>query len=296
MFYSLVRTFLKMAKTFIAKLAQPGIDVKTAGDEHLVYNSNWPLLKIVKQGSFKTSEFGTSGKVIVAHDLGYVPFFFYFANTDITMWEGSSAVPPIVDTSRSEFLGNTLLSPSITDSALLFDGGIHGSTSVGTIQLYYYIFALDITAPYTAPQIKSGGVIGPRNTKTAFKLAKPGKDISSSRLEDYIVNSDARSPMVHAVYQGVTKPNGSVAGYGFTVTHGLGYIPMFFAFAKTGGNFGIDGAISGSWTTLYPSSAISGFTVDTQTIQYNNLNQDEHIALVVLKDPFEIDYSVSVSV
>lgn len=276
-------------KPKVVKLAQPGYDVKTAGDENLIYNSNWPLLPIYKQDSFTSSDWNTEHQPVASHDLGYIPAFWWFANTNILTWNGAT---PALD-QRAEFNGPVTFFPGITKDRLVFD--INPGVASGTIQFYYYIFALDITKPYTAPITKVGAISGGGGNKV-FKLAKPDKDINSKNLEDYVIHSQARSPLVHAVTQQKTAPDGSVGGYGFTFQHNLGYAPMFFAYGKTGGVFGVNNPTSNSYIILPVGGITSGFTVDDKNISYTNLNNNVEISLVVLKDPFIIDYSVRVTI
>lgn len=283
-----------MDRPKVVKLAQPGIDVKTAGDENLVYNSNWPLLKIYKQGSFTQNSFpastGSPQKIkVINHDLGYTPMFWWFANMDIKEWNTTTGA---FDT-RTEFNGPVENFPA-TNSSELYYWFILQDVPV---KIYYYIFALDITTAYQAPIIKSGGVIGPRNNRTVFKLAKENADVYSSNLEDYVVNSLARSPMIHAVYPATVQTDASIpGGSGITFYHNLGYVPLFFAYVKLGTSPDINTGFDGYELLRPDGSGASGFTVDEQKIQYFNLNIGRHISLVVLKDPFDVAYSVDVSI
>src|SRR3990167_334354 len=84
----------------VIKLAQPGHDVKTAGDENLIYSSGWPLLPIVKQGSFSIDNV-TKDYTIAEHNLGYFPAFWFFANSPTTAWSNGA----IGTQERSEFFG-----------------------------------------------------------------------------------------------------------------------------------------------------------------------------------------------
>lgn len=262
----------------VIKLAQPGYDVHTAGDENLIYNSNWPLLKEFTQGSYKTSEIGVVNTV-AEHSLGYVPFFWYFANTPIGAWQNSGSAG---QTNRSEFMGYIGDgSMEISAKALSFQPVSASPGVTGKSQLYYYIFALDITKQYTAPIIKVGAVSGPRDKDHVFKIAKEGKDVSSDNLFDFVVHSRARSPLIHSVNPspGVVKS--------FTVEHGLGYLPMFFGFEKTA---------RGTYKSMLTGQGgSSSFQNNENTIAFADSGGKE-ITIVILKDPFLIDYTVSVAI
>lgn len=262
--------------TGVVKLAQPGYNIRTAGDENLIYSSLWPLLKIYKQDSYTASDV-TQNAVIVDHDLPFPPMYWFFSNTTINGWQNSGA---ITNTTRSEFFGPIANgSISVTDSQLKFTAGL---ATTGSLQLYYYIFALDLTKRFNAPIIKVGDVSGGSNEKRVFKIAKPGKDIHSPNLEDYVVHSRARSPLVHSVTPGL------VIGGEFTVEHNLGYNPMYFPYTKNA-----DGSYE-----LMPtgSGGTTRFRTDENKITFTESGSGRDMTIVVLKDPFVIDQRVGVSI
>lgn len=304
-----------MSKPEVVKLAQPGYDVKTAGDENLIYNSNWPVLKIYKQGTFTVSGSGTpitagSNKIKVTdHDLGYIPMFWIIINDNIGSY--SHATPfipdgnPVVAEDRAEFNGPTSYQVGFINPVMTLDGlYIEFITTVvptpPPIKITYYIFTLDIRENYIAPIIKTGRLVGPRGSNTVFKIAKEGKDVSSHRLEDYVVHSRARSPLIHQVFHGNIQPDPSfVGGYGVEVFHNLGYSPVIFAYAKTDGislGLGI-GRTQDAWMTGPAGDPTDGFQIDDQKIRWNGfaINGLE-ITFVILKDPFELDVIAKVIV
>lgn len=275
----------------VIKLAQPGYNVNTAGDENLIYNSNWPLLKIYQQGSFSSSDNATEHQLVTNHDLGYPPAFWFFSNQPATDWYSDTGT----QSARSEFNGPVQgLYPGVTDTKLVFD--INPGFVIGTVKFEWYIFAIDLTVPYTAPQVKTGGVGGGEST-IKFKVAKSSKDISSTRLEDYVIHSDARSPLIHAVYPAASKADSSFStGYGFTFYHNLGYVPMFFAYRKWGVT---NNPTSNKYTPYLVGPGGGGgdyFIVDEKKISYVALQADVDMSLLILKDPFNADYSVKVSI
>lgn len=271
-----------MSKNFVVKLAQPGFDVKTAGDENLIYNSNWPLLKIYKQGQWIASN--TAGSPTIAtHDLGFIPMYWVFSNLPLTGYDNISTAAD----NRAEFFGPTMFPPRIYANKLKYqDSGI-ASLSAGYQSLYYYIFALDLTKQFTAPVIKVGAV-GGKAKKSVFKIAKPTKDVNSSSLEDFVIHSKTRSPLIHSVNPGIINEPLGAAGYGFTVYHNLGYNPMFFGYLKND---------DGSYNQVATGSGGSTiFQADEQKIRFQQATSGQGISIVILKDPFTVDYSVSVSI
>lgn len=276
--------------TKVIKLSQPGYDVKTAGDENLIYNSNWPLLKIYKQGSVTIDNL-LNVQTVATHDLAYPPLFWYFSNSTEALWDTSSTT--VTSEARSEFMG-----PLGNDSRLGMDDhnltyiNSQATAPTGRLSLYYYIFALDLTKPYQAPSIKlSNAPLGGSGDKV-FKLAKPGKDINSHNMGDYIIHSDARSPMIHSVtpIQLGTASNGA---YTATITHNLGYVPMFFVFQKSNRTQGNPNAYIPYYTSGIGN--LFGTQPDEQKIVIYTLYPQD-MSIVILKDPFAIDQTIRVSI
>lgn len=257
----------------VIKLAQPGYDVKTAGDENLIYNSNWPLLKEYK---YDTASFNvTQSNVITTHDLGFYPMFWFFSNSTINGWENSG---PVNIGRRSEFFGPSAGGTiSITDSKLLYTPSL---PTTGTLRIYYYIFAIDLTKQFTAPIIKVGAVRGGEDSGFVFKIAKDTKDVSSTDLQDFIIHSRARSPLIHSV-----NPSGAVVK-SFTVNHNLGYLPMFFGYTKGANGYSLIATGQGG---------SSNFQSDENSVTFSDSGGKE-VTIVILKDPFLSDYSVQVTV
>lgn len=277
-----------MAK--VIRLAQPGYDVKTAGDENLIYSSEWPLLPIYQQGSFTIQDV-SQPVTITNHNLGYVPAFWWFSNQDITAWEAGSGTSFPQDT-RSEFKGAAGGYIGINETKLQFVPQDPVAFENGSMKIYYYIFTTKLTDQFTAPISNAGqGVVGGQGTRV-FKLAKPGKSVKSNNLSDFVIHSDCRSPLVHSVNPGTLQPQAGLLGNSFQANHNLGYIPMFMCYVQ---NFG--GQESGFYE-LVPSGT-SGSTklqASPSFINYQNGIAGQAISILVLKDPFIVSYSRSVSV
>lgn len=272
----------------VVKLAQPGYDVNTAGDQNLIYNSNWPLLKIYKTGSFSTDSLGSLGDAaaqIATHDLGYVPAFWIFDNRAIESWNSTHTTTA---GNRSEFGGFVVgLVPRMYNDRFEVSPSLAPFNKF--ISLRYYIFALDITKAYQAPSVNVGSAVSGSGGGAVFKLAKPGKDVNSTNLEDYTIHSDARSPLIHSVNPGTASEDLGGGIKGFTAYHNLGYSPMFFMYQYD--------ATTGGWhITNTGTGGSTKIIADYQKVQYQTANANDMVSFVILKDPFLIDYSISVSV
>ena len=260
------------------KLAQPGYDVKTTGDENLIYSSRWPLLPIYKQGSMTVDI--SQDTVLTEHDLGYPAAYWIFVGATPPVYSSLDVEPREI----SEFNTGVLAEGAIgvDNNKLIFKAPAVPPTQTGKVNLYYYLFALDLTKQYNAPIIKVGSVAGGGGSRV-FKIAKPHKSIRSSRLEDFIIHSKARSPLIHSVNPG------KVTGGEFKVTHGLGYNPLFFAYTY-------NTYIANMYTLLPTGSGGSSIlTADNETITFSEAG-NRTMSIVVLKDPFDIEYSVRVDV
>ena len=64
------------------KISKPGVDVKTAKGNELVFASEYPMLKIKEQGmGSKTFTNNEGTQKLSDHNLGYIPFFNIWVNT-----------------------------------------------------------------------------------------------------------------------------------------------------------------------------------------------------------------------
>lgn len=259
----------------VIKLAQKGYDVKTAGDENLIYSSEWPLLPIYKQGSFTIGDV-TQPTNIITHNLGFVPLFWYFTNANI-----SATINQLTNDSRSEFFGSTGGGNiGINETNLQFVP--QSFTATGSLTIYYYIFLVDITKPFQSPIKKVGGVAGGSGGRV-FKLAKPSKSVTSTNLDDFVIHSDCRSPLLHSI----TTGQGAL-----TANHNLGYSPMFFAYVQNySGN-------EPGYYELHPSGSGGGDILksDINNVTFSITSGTKPISIVILKDPFLVDYTRSVTV
>lgn len=272
----------------VVKLAQPGYDVNTAGDENLIYNSNWPLLKIVASGTFETTDTATEFQIICEHKLGYPPAFWWFGNMDDTSLNTAE---------KSKYNTGIAVNVGMDEKALYLC--TPPGTAFGHIKIEWYIFALDLTKNYTAPQIRVGGVAN-AESDVKFKIAKPGKSITSNNLDDFVIHSDTRSPLIHSVTNGVATADGSSpTGFSLTATHNLGYEPMMMVYryeslTNTARYFYHPYIVS-----LNDGGGSDYFIVDDKKVEWAALEGDKvsaRMAIVILKDPFIIDYTVKVSI
>jgi len=88
-----------MSLDYGGKFSKPGYDVKTADPNELVFSSKYKTLRVKAQGNGIITQTG-GRQVVIAHNLGYVPYFVAHVTPDIgfALVGGSSAysIPPYV--------------------------------------------------------------------------------------------------------------------------------------------------------------------------------------------------------
>lgn len=78
-----------MSKDYGLKVSQPGVDVKTARDDQLVFSSKFQTLHIFQQGAGSVTDSG-GRTVTIAHNLGYPPKFLVHTTLDQSTFGNSS--------------------------------------------------------------------------------------------------------------------------------------------------------------------------------------------------------------
>lgn len=208
------------------KVSQKGYDVNTAADYQLLFSSAWPLLKIESQGTVVLTDIAND-QVLYNHNLGYPPLFWVFeqySNTSGMTGNNPQSLPM----HPSQFM--------VDSTELKYQG--FGGSSLGSRTVRYFIFRLPLDVSYTAPILNESP-----GTKTiiddyGIKVAKDGKDVSSTDMRDFVIHSSTKSPMVHKVLpQAIDTflnpdPYYGVPGYIKDYPYGLSYKPMYNLYVK----------------------------------------------------------------
>lgn len=129
--------FYGTANKFGFKVAEDGVDVLTASDDQLLFNSEQNVFKIVKTGTVSVDAVspGSSTYTTVTHNLGYVPAAVAYADVD-----GIYAALPYttINTSTGTVAGS--IQYIITSSTIVF---FSTSSSVGVgfteLDIRYYL-------------------------------------------------------------------------------------------------------------------------------------------------------------
>lgn len=255
-----------MPDDFGIKLSQTGRDIDSAGDAELIFNSSWPTVKVVFSGQFNALV--PERVVLYEHNLGYTPAFMHYTIDRASDFRDG----------KFEIFREIV---SADKKNIYWNPGAGGGPF--TIKMGLVIYDIDLEKNFSAPVIKTGASSGLTASKDfGIKLTKEGKDTSSSRLEDYIIHSAARSPMVHSVTN-VTPNDVGVGGQKrHTFTHDLPYNPVFMVYLQT--------ATRGEEYALLNNFA--GITTSENDITVLDVAPGKKATLVILKDPFTIDDNV----
>lgn len=280
-----------------AKVSRVNIDVNTASDDQLLFNSGWPTMKIAYQGSATIDSRVTQD--IVTHNFGYAPMFFIYRVSGTT--SEFSSYGSVFNGTVVGFFGSN------STSLRYFDPGF-GS---GNVTFYYYVFANPLDQSFTA-EIKStdpdvSSIIGQGPLDYGIKVAKSGESAYSTDLRDFAFHSAAMSPNIHMVGYGTPNENATTAplpAKQFQITHNLGYEPLMLTYVDYGSNspsftagyyYMLGGNGGASYTRTYATSTTCRVEEDYDLV--GGVDATATCSIVVLKEPFNtVDgYSITSS-
>lgn len=132
-----------MAKNHVLKISKKGFDVKTAKDNQLLFNSDYPMLKIAKQGhgAVTCTVANPVQTVEIYHNLGYIPMYFVVAEVVDASYNllPFTQLPYVLYLGLGQYVGIRAL-PDEAKITLEFDlvtGFIPGDK---TLRYIYYVF------------------------------------------------------------------------------------------------------------------------------------------------------------
>jgi hypothetical protein len=253
--------------TYVAKGARPGYDVKSAVDYLNTFNSSFPLLNF-DSNALRSATFN--------HNLGYFPFFFVAYNA-------SGVLPGAVN----QFSGNSN-EWSISTSQLV--------RTTGSGSMRCFIARLNLQSNFAAPYTPGSTTQAAINSDYEFKIAREGKSTDSQDMRDFAIHSNTISPLVHRVYN--TTMSSSGGNYYATVSHGLPYTPLVFAYIKPSTN-----SLGRSTSRFYMMHPPIGTTDETYLVDRSfdgiggngsvvayaagfSYSAAPEVSIVILKDPF----------
>lgn len=200
------------------RVSRSGYDVDTASDKELALSSEWPLLPLEAEGVFEVNNTLSQPVTIYNHNLGYAPVFkVYYTSAfyDSDWFYNAATISAIGTTCRVDT--NNLIWKDVWFSAT-------------PMYLHWKIFRRPITTNFNEPNY-----ILTDTTKSTFNdygliVSKVGKDVGSTDFRDFSMRSDCRQLLVdQSAY--TTTPD-----YTMTMTHNLGYPPIFWAYYQDTSN------------------------------------------------------------
>lgn len=132
-----------MAGNHILKISKKGFDVDKVGDDKLLFNSDYPILKIAQQGhgSITCTVAEAQQIVDIPHDLGIIPMYFALAEVVDTSYNvlDFTQLSYTIYLGLGQYVGQRALmdEAKLTLDFNLVDGFIPGDI---TLRYYYFIF------------------------------------------------------------------------------------------------------------------------------------------------------------
>jgi hypothetical protein len=222
-------------------ITQIGASVPTAADYQFVFNSNWPSLQVAYATTVTTPYTNNETSLVIPHKLGFYPFTIAWLSINNKLLYSFFGAPANYTgggsySNTSYGVDKTNVYPKWqwnedTNSLDPFGNKLDGSLTA-SVAIKCYNIDLTQDANYTAP--KPAPAKFPYDPTAGIKVAKAGKDIRSTNLNDFILHSRAQSPALLSVQTqdtGVADPNIS----GNTLieyVNPANYIAWFFGFQR----------------------------------------------------------------
>lgn len=199
-------------------IARSGYGVDDANDRELSFNSSWPLLPIEAEGIFEVKNTLSSPVTIYEHGLGYAPVFKVYYLKDGYLYP----------TPDSYQLG----SPCTVDTNnLIWRGSYYSDTPMN---LYWKIYRRPIEKNQDFDNYDLTTTTTKEGDQGKLIIAMPGKDTNSKDPRDISFHSSWKQLIIDSSMYGVAELIGNY--YTISITHNLGYRPMYLSYYKNSNN------------------------------------------------------------
>jgi hypothetical protein len=212
-----------------------GVSVDKASDAQIAFSSNWPILKIhaVVPVSVKNAS-PAFPPIIYTHNLGYAPAF-------MVVSDGPS--PNILANKLGQTEANMTSSGFFVDTTNLYYDGFFPDFPKG----FVIIFEFDIINKVITSPVEFSSFGQPSGSnEVGVEIATQHHSVDSANPRDIQLTTANRPMQIHMSgsfnQKGVTP---------FTITHGLGYLPVCLVYAQLGNRVELaEVSISGDLNTL----------------------------------------------
>jgi len=250
-------------------VSRQGFDVKNCADFEKVFDSRWKCLKIEYQGTYTVGA-SSSIQTIYTHGLGYAPFFMAFlkntSNRSVLTISDFDGIGGVDSYGKLIRVNSTSL---VFDNSLgIFNGDV----------IYVYVFVDQINEAITESLVKTTSTSLGASGGYGLKVSKAGKDVKTATGKDLILSTEYATLQINQVSTGSHNFSGGV----LNISHGLGYPPQFYFYAR-------DLQADGRWEMIGNSSITAPFlTVKASssqcTLDLGAVGTKDY-TLIVFKDP-----------
>ncbi len=217
-----------------------GYNVNSASDKELTISSDWPLLPLEAEGVFEVTNALTQPVTIYNHGLGYEPIFKIYFTSDFydSGWYSNAE-----DLIR---IGTTC---SVDTDNLVWNDIWFSATPM---YLYWKIFRRPIKTTFNEPNYILTDTTKGDSADYGLLVSKSGQSVESDDKRNFSIRTDYKQLVIDQSDY-TTTPT-----YSYTLTHNLGYPPIYWGFYQDSG--------AGAWRRLIPSYSARTFVTDN-TIQ-----------------------------
>lgn len=191
------------------KIALPGYDARTAPDYNLSFSSNWPMEQITQTISHTVTSADISNTdpafssptatITLTHNMGYYAF------ADVWIYKNDSNFGGVVAerlNSRqlySIYFGkNTIKLVTATSILVIGDQYTVYDMAVGDI-ISVKVYSFDFTQAFSYAAILPPVGKAPYDPHIGIKIVRPGRNIDSTDLRDFIIHSKGSAPQILTV-------------------------------------------------------------------------------------------------
>lgn len=247
------------------KVSRVGFDVNTCADNELLFSSDFPLLKMSSTGTYTVSA-DVGAVTLETHGLGYYPAYTIYYTTDglTNQLDPSSGFYITCDNDKLYL-----------DTTVAFGNGIQ--------EIQWTIYRQDLFSIVDYGSLNTTPTSQGVTDDYGIIVSKSGAGILTGDPRQLAIDSRKRSLIIHQV-DNVEFISGTVYPDIPSVTHNLGYPPLYFSYEK----YESDGLVR-QWSDV--GGPFNGAS-DTEIILYTTgaagVPTNATVSFIVFKDPINL--------